>query len=150
MSQSTLVPSAAPSPPSPPRLLDQVRQVALVRFGRPEPGARYAEWVRRFVLFQGKRHPRELGVEEVGRFLAFVAQSEKDPLRCLEQAREALGFLYREVLHLELALPELGRCRGESPAAPPPPAPTAVQAAREPRLLDRALATSKRSHGALW
>jgi hypothetical protein len=34
-----------------PRLLDQVRGAALARFGRPEPGQRYAEWTKRFILF---------------------------------------------------------------------------------------------------
>ena len=76
--------------PEPPRLLDQLRQTALTRFGRPEPAARYVEWVRAFILFHGKRHPGELGLAEVSRFLEHLAQCEKDPLRSIEQAREAL------------------------------------------------------------
>jgi hypothetical protein len=93
----------------PPRLLDQVRRSAADRFGRPEPGERYAEWTRRFVLFHGKRHPRDLGVAEVWQFLKHLAQSEKDPLPCLEGCREALVFLYEKVLRLprgEVALPQ--------------------------------------------
>jgi integron integrase len=99
-------PAAAPEAP---RLLDQVRQTALTRFGRPEPGERYAGWIRRYVLFHGTRHPRELGFAEVGRFLEHVAHTEKDPLRALEAAHEALTFLYHDVLHLldgELPFPE--------------------------------------------
>jgi integron integrase len=85
-----------------PRLLDQVRQAALTHFGRPEPGERYADWVRRFVLFCGKIHPRALDNQHVGRFLQHLAQTEKkDPLTCLEQAHEALTFLYRDVLRLD-------------------------------------------------
>jgi hypothetical protein len=80
--------------PQPPRLLEQVRLSALARFGRPEPAVRYVEWVRRFILFHGKRHP-ELGKAEVGRFLTHLAQSEKDPLRSIEQARGAIDFLYQ-------------------------------------------------------
>jgi hypothetical protein len=38
-------------PVQPPRLLDQLQQSALARFGRPEPGQRFVEWVRRFILF---------------------------------------------------------------------------------------------------
>ena len=60
-------------------------------------------------MFHGKRHPRELGRAEAARFLEHVAQSEKDPLGCLEAAREALAFLYEEVLHApigELPYPE--------------------------------------------
>ena len=41
----------------PPRLLDQLRQAALSHYGRPEPADRHVEWVRRFILFHGKRHP---------------------------------------------------------------------------------------------
>jgi hypothetical protein len=88
------VPDFRPGPaPQPPRLLDQLRQTAFTRFGRPEPGDRYADWAHRYIVFHGKRHPRELGAGEVGRFLEHIAQSEKDPLRCLEQAHEALTFL---------------------------------------------------------
>jgi Phage integrase, N-terminal SAM-like domain len=101
--------SAAPPGPQQPRLLDQLRQTALARFGRPEPGERYADWARRYIFFHGKRHPRELGAADVGRFLEHVAQSEKDPLRCLEQAHEALTFLYKDLVRLnlgELPMPE--------------------------------------------
>ena len=101
-----------------PRLLDQVSLAALARFGRPEPGCRYVEWSRRFILFHGKRHPRDMGRAEVGRFLEHVAQTEKDPLGCLEAAHEALTFLY-ELLHVEI---------GELPIPEPP------------RLLDRSKA----------
>jgi hypothetical protein len=102
MATPALGASAAPGP-EPPRLLDQLRQAAYGRFGRPEPGERYVAWARRFILFHGKRHPRELGTAEVGRFLEHLAQSDKDPLRCLEQAHESLTFLYENLLHLNVA-----------------------------------------------
>src|SRR5438552_2199314 len=93
-----------------PRLLDQLRAAAMSRFGRTEPGERYVAWALRYILFHGKRHPRELGVEAVGRFLEHVARSEKEnPLRSLEQAHEALTFLYQDLLRLpvgELPFPE--------------------------------------------
>jgi integron integrase len=89
-------------PPSPPRLLDQVRLAADAHFGRPEPGQRYVVWSRRYILFHNKRHPRDLGPGDVARFLEHVAQTEKDALRCLEEGHEALTFLYRDVLHLDL------------------------------------------------
>ena len=98
-------PVVAPSP----RLLDQLRQAALQRFGRTEPGERYASWVRRYILFHARRHLRELGPGDVSSFLEHVAKTEKDPLRCLEQAHEALVFLYEGMLHLrlgEVSLPQ--------------------------------------------
>ena len=41
--------------PEPPRLLDQLRKLALTRFNRPEPAARYVDWVRSFILFFNQR-----------------------------------------------------------------------------------------------
>jgi integron integrase len=64
--------------------------------------AAFVEWGRRFILFHGKRHPRELGLAEIGQFLEFVAQTDKDALRALAAAHAALSFLYREVLHLDV------------------------------------------------
>jgi len=98
MSQAAAV-VAVPTSPEP-RLLDRVRQDAYAFFGRPEPGERYAEWVKRFVLFHNKRHPRELFADAVGSFLTHLSRSEKDPLRSMEQAHEALTFLYNTVLKL--------------------------------------------------
>jgi hypothetical protein len=84
----------------PPRLLDQLRQAAVLHFGRSEPADRHVEWVRRFILFHGKRHPRELDVSAATKFLDHLVRSEKDPPRALESAHEALAFLYVQVLQL--------------------------------------------------
>jgi len=50
MSEPSPHSSTAPDAPRPPRLLDQLRQAALDHFGRPEPGRRFADWARRFIL----------------------------------------------------------------------------------------------------
>src|SRR5262245_44845716 len=107
MTTHALIP-LTPVAPAAPRLLDQVRQRALVHFGRSEPGERFAEWVRRFVVFHGVRHPHDLAAQDVVRFLEHVATTEKDPLPALEAAHEALTFLYAGVLHLhrEFDIPE--------------------------------------------
>jgi integron integrase len=95
-------------------LLDQLRALALKRFGRAEPGERYAAWACRYILFHGKRHPRELGAADVRRFLEQVAKTEKDAVGCLEQAHEALLFLYENLLRVPLGkvpLPQPPRLR---------------------------------------
>jgi Phage integrase, N-terminal SAM-like domain len=46
--------------PKPPRLLDQVRQVLRVRHYALATEACYVDWIKRFILFHGKRHPRDL------------------------------------------------------------------------------------------
>ena len=48
MSAQTMTAPAAPAV-APPRLLDQLRTAALSRFGRAEPGERFADWVRRYI-----------------------------------------------------------------------------------------------------
>jgi integron integrase len=102
--------------PKPPRLLDQLRQIALAHYGRAEPGERHADWARRYILFHGKRHPRDLDTAAAAAFLDHLAKTEKDPLCAVEQAREAIAFLYHDVLQAPL---------GELPFPKPP------------RLLDR-------------
>jgi integron integrase len=64
--------------------------------------AAFSDWSRRFILFHGKRHPREMGLPEVSQFLESVARTDPDPVRALVASRDALEFLYREVLHLDL------------------------------------------------
>jgi integron integrase len=87
---------------TPPRLLDQVRDTAR-RQGHPEPAAAaIADWCERFIRFHGKRHPRELGVGEVGQFLDHLASTERDPVRALAESRDAIALLYRDVLHRDL------------------------------------------------
>src|SRR5215831_15908266 len=97
-SPTTLHPPAPPAAPSTsPRLLDHLRWTAQQR-GYPElTVATFVDWSRRFILFHGKRHPRELGRVEINQFLQSLAQTDKDPLRALAASREALAFLYREV-----------------------------------------------------
>jgi hypothetical protein len=95
----------------PPRLLDVLQQAAAERGHSAETIRAYGDWTMRFIVFHGKRHPRDLTNAEVGRFLGHVAQTDKGALRTIEAARTALDFLYREVLHLD---------RGELPWAKPP------------------------------
>jgi integron integrase len=63
----------------------------------------YVSWVRRFVLFHGKRHPKEMGEREIGEFLRHLAVEREVAASTQNQARAALVFLYREVLRLERA-----------------------------------------------
>lgn len=62
----------------------------------------YVGWVRRFILANGKRHPRELGVREVEAFLTHLAMHQQVAASTQNQALSALLFLYREVLRVDL------------------------------------------------
>ena len=62
----------------------------------------YVQWIRRFIVANGKRHPRELGGEEVERFLSRLATEGDVAGSTQNQALSALLFLYREVLRIDL------------------------------------------------
>ncbi|MDE2346795.1 MAG: phage integrase N-terminal SAM-like domain-containing protein [Gammaproteobacteria bacterium] len=59
--------------PHAPRLLDQVRDVCRWRHCRLRTARAYVGWIRCFILANGKRHPRDLGAEEVSAFLTTLA-----------------------------------------------------------------------------
>jgi integron integrase len=84
------------------RLLDQVREVARLRHFSLRTEQAYADWIKRFIFFHNKRHPREMGAPEVTAFLSDLAVGRKVAASTQNQALNALVFLYREVLHLEL------------------------------------------------
>lgn len=85
-----------------PRLLDQVRMRCAAKGYSAATAKNYAAWARRYVLFHGKRHPAELGREEVEAFLAHL-QSRGRSTATRGQARAALAFLYTQVLEQEAA-----------------------------------------------
>jgi len=74
----------------------------------------YVNWVKRFILFHGKRHPREMGEDEVRAFLSWLAVDQHVSASTQNQAFCALLFLYREVLDRPL-----GHIKGVEPARRP-------------------------------
>lgn len=91
----------APGPPTP-RLLQQVTDRLQVRRASPRTVATYRSWIRRYVLFCGRRHPRDLGDREVTAFLTHLATRSRVAASTQNQALAALLFLYREVLQQPL------------------------------------------------
>ena len=85
-----------------PKLLDQVRGKIRLKHYSIRTEQAYVDWIRRFILFFGKRHPRDLGAAEVEQFLTHLAVEGKVAASTQSQAKSALLFLYREVLDNEL------------------------------------------------
>jgi integron integrase len=85
-----------------PRLLDQVREALRARHYSRKTEKAYVAWIRRFIFFHGKRHPRELGAAEVTRYLRSLATTGCVAASTQNQALSALLFLYREVLRVEM------------------------------------------------
>jgi integron integrase len=89
-------------PARPPRLLDRVRQTARLRHLSHRTEDAYVDWIRRFILFHGKRHPQEMGALEVVAFLSHLAVRGQVSASTQNQALSALLFLFRAVLDREL------------------------------------------------
>ena len=62
----------------------------------------YAGWIRRFILFHGKRHPSQMGEREIVEFLSYLASEQRVSASTQNQALSALLFLYRQVMEREL------------------------------------------------
>ena len=96
----TSTPEAGPSTPLPtagqpelglrPRLLDQVRDSLRRRRYSLRTEKVYIHWIRRFILFHGKRHPREMGVDEIIAFLNHLARAGRVSASTQNQALSAL------------------------------------------------------------
>lgn len=91
-----------PSPPGAPRLLDRVRHAARLRHLSRRTEDAYVAWIRRFILFHGKRHPQEMGALEVVAFLSHLAVHGHVSASTQNQALSALLFLFRSVLDREI------------------------------------------------
>lgn len=85
----------------PPRLLDRVRQACRVRHYSLRTEDCYAHWIRRFILFHGKRHPQEMGAPEINAFLTDLAVAGRVAASTQNQAFAALLFLYQKVLETD-------------------------------------------------
>jgi integron integrase len=113
-----------------PRLLDQVHEAIRSRYYSRRTEQAYAHWIRRFIYFHGKRHPRELGEAEVTAFLNDLAVERGVAAGTQNQALSALLFLYKEVLGRELAWLD-----GLERAKRPPRLPVVLTRAEAGRLL---------------
>lgn len=99
--------------PTPKKLLDQVRDALHLKHYSIRTENSYVDWIRRFILFHGKRHPNEMGAPEVEAFLTHPAVKENVAASTQNQALSALLFLYREVLKKDLG--PIGALRAKKP-----------------------------------
>jgi integrase len=103
---------AGAAPARNPKLLDQVRDVLRRKHFSLRTGQAYLGWIRRFILFHRKRHPREMAEREVTEFLTHLAREGRVAASTQNQALSALLFLYKEVLQQEIGwLEEVERAK---------------------------------------
>ena len=93
-------PTGSGRPPGggPPKLLDQVRwRLRTLHYAIRTEDA-YLHWIRRFILYHGKRHPRDMGPPEIEEFLTHLAVRGHVAASTQTQALCAILFLYKHVL----------------------------------------------------
>jgi integron integrase len=90
------------TPDREPRLLDGVRAQIRLRHYSIRTEEAYVDWIRRFILFHGKRHPLEMGESEIGAFLAHLAVDRNVARSTQNQVLNAIVFLHRAVLHKKI------------------------------------------------
>jgi len=84
--------------PGEPRFLEQVANACRVKHLAYRTEQSYVSWVKRFILFHNKRHPRDTGPVEVRAFLTHLAVNRRVSASTQNQALNAIVFMYREVV----------------------------------------------------
>jgi integron integrase len=85
-----------------PKLLDVVRDKIRAKHYSYRTEQQYLAWIRRFILYNEKRHPRDMSAPEVERFLTHLAVDRQVSASTQNQALAAVLFMYRDVLEIEL------------------------------------------------
>ena len=93
----------APLIPVPaPRLIDQVSTICRRRHLSQRTEEAYRFWIRRYILFHRKQHPREVGTAGITPFVNYLATEQRVAASTQSQALNAVLFLYRDVLEMEV------------------------------------------------
>jgi integron integrase len=97
--RSKTLQSSSPAPsPGGTRFLDQVAQVCRLKHYSYRTEQSYLTWMRRFILFHNKRHPKDMGAAEITSFLTHLAVNRGVVASTQNQALNAIVFVYRDVL----------------------------------------------------
>ena len=84
------------------KLMDQVRDKIRAKHYANSTEKTYVYWIVKYIMFHGKRHPAEMGKTEIEDYLSYLAQRKQLSASSQNQAFNAILFLYRELLHIDL------------------------------------------------
>lgn len=93
------------------KLLEQVSDSIRLKQYSPRTEKTYVYWVREYILFHNKRHPKEMGMTEITQFITHLVTEKKVSGSTQNQALSAILFLYRHILNIELEDETLYRLR---------------------------------------
>lgn len=89
----------------PRKLMDQVSDAIRTKHYSLRTEQTYKDWIKRYILFHGKRHPKDMGAPEIQSFITHLATEKNVAASTQNQALSAVLFLYRHVLQTEIDLP---------------------------------------------
>lgn len=105
-------PATTPSLPSK-KLRDLIREHMKARHYSYRTEETYWFWIKRYILFYGKRHPKDMGAAEIKKFLTHLALVQKVSARKQNQAFNALIYLYKNIIRREPGeLKDIPRAKG--------------------------------------
>jgi len=97
-----MVTQISPPPKNEKKLLDQYLDAIRVKQYSARTGETYMQWVREYILYHNKRHPKEMSETEINQFISYLVGERKVSASTQNQAISAILFLYRHVLHIGL------------------------------------------------
>ncbi len=87
---------------SKPKLLDQIRETIKLKHFSIRTEETYIHWIKRFIIFHKKRHPLEMGEQQIREFLSYLARELNVASATQNLAMQSILFLYKDVLHKEI------------------------------------------------
>ncbi|MFO7585061.1 MAG: integron integrase [Anaerolineales bacterium] len=85
--------------------MEQVKDILRAKHYSPRTEETYTDWIKRYIIFHEKRHPKEMGEKEIQTFITYLATELKLAASSQNQALSAIIFLYRHVLRIEVEVP---------------------------------------------
>ncbi len=101
----TNTPGTAPETTQSKKLMEQVSDALRTKHYSYRTEQTYMDWIKRYILFHNKRHPKDMGEEEIRQFIVHLATERKVAASTQNQATSAILFLYRTVLKQDITLP---------------------------------------------
>src|SRR5262245_46014581 len=87
------------------KLIDQVSDAIRVKHYSSRTEKTYKDWIKDYIFFHNKRHPKDMGADEIQAFITHLATERTLSASSQNQALSAVLFLYRHVLRMDITLP---------------------------------------------
>jgi len=86
------------------KLLERVRVELRTKHYSRRTEEVYVNWIRRFIIFNNKRHPKDMGTEEIKSFISNLATNHHVSSSTQNQALQSILFLYKRILKKDIGL----------------------------------------------